>query len=119
MLQPLHFYGEPIEVQYDQPPLLEKTPPCPDRIVWRGEVFVVSELLEEWRDFERKGRYRQNMRPEHAERASTRGSWGVGRFHFRVQVRGGRVFEIIYDRSPQDAMRGKGSWMIYSEWSVE
>ncbi len=115
-LRPIHFYDEPIEPLFDSPPALEKTPPCPDGFTWRDETFRVKELLEEWRNFKRRGRMAQNMRPEHAARASTRGSWGVGRFHFRVRVEGGRVFELYYDRAPKDAGDRKGKWFVYSEW---
>lgn len=115
-LRPMAFYDEPLEPVFDTPPLLEKTPPCPDGFRWRGEDFRVIELLEEWREFRRRGRMAENMRPEHTSRAQARGSWGVGRFHFRVRVQGGRVFELVYDRAPGDADDRKGKWFLYSEW---
>jgi hypothetical protein len=89
MVRPLNFYDEPIQVEYRQAPAFEKSPPCPDAFVWREERFVVVELLEEWHDFNRRGRMRQNMTPAHTRQASLRGSWGVGRFHFRGQGGGG------------------------------
>lgn len=115
-LRPSHFYGETIDPLFDTPPALEKTPSCPDGFVWRGQSYRVVELLEEWRDYRRRGRFRQNMRPEHAERASATGSLGVGRFHFRVKVEDGRVFELYYDRAPKDANDRKGKWLLYCEW---
>jgi hypothetical protein len=115
-INPLHFFDESIEVAFKTPPAYEKTPPCPDSFIWRGEVFGVVELLEEWHDFARRGRMGRNMRPDHAARASLRGSWGVGRFHYRVQVENGRVFQLYYDRAPKDAGGRKGRWFLYCEW---
>ena len=116
-LEPLsfRFISEAIEVDFDQPPLLEKDPPCPSGFTWAGERFRVVELLAEWRDFRRRGKAERNMRPEHATRASLRGSWGVGRYYFRVRVEDGRVFEMYYDRSPGNADDRKGHWVLYGE----
>jgi hypothetical protein len=49
-VKPLHFIGELIEVQFDQPPTLEKKPGCPDEFVWHGETYRVVEKLSEWHD---------------------------------------------------------------------
>ena len=113
--EPLHFLDEPIEVNYAQPPVLEKEPDCPDSFCWNGEEYRVLELLAEWRDNRRRGRMARNMSLEHAERAMFKGSWGVGRFFFRVRVNTGQVFEIYYDRAPQSADDRKGHWFIYLE----
>ncbi len=112
---PLHFIAEEITVVFDQPHHLEKTPPCPDGFTWRGETFRVAELLEEWRDYERRGRTARNMRPSHLPRAAVKGSWGVGRFCFRVRIANGRIFEIYYDRAPGDAGDRKGHWFLMGE----
>lgn len=118
------FLSERIEVEYDTPPLLAKTPRCPDRFVWRGETFAVVALLEEWRDYGRRGRFARNMQPQHLRVAEQRGSWGVGRFFFKVRARatgaGGpraeRVFDIYYDRAPRSADERAGGWVVFSEW---
>ena len=112
---PLHFIDEEITVFYSHPPLLEKVPPCPDAFTWREETFQITDLLEEWRDFERKGRSGRNMRPTHLSRAMVKGSWGVGRFCFRVRTEQGRIFEIYYDRAPGDASDRKGHWFLLVE----
>ncbi len=114
-MEPSHFIDEPIEPIFDQPPLLEKKPECPDGFRWQGQAYRVEQLLAEWFDFERRGKNARNMKPAHASRASIKGSWGVGRYYFRVQVEGGRIFEIYYDRAPVDADRRKGSWFILLE----
>jgi hypothetical protein len=114
-MQPMRFIDEPVEIVFDEPPALEKKPECPDGFIWQGETFRVSQVLAEWFDFERRGRNAKNMRPEHASRASIHGSWGVGRFFFRVQVETGRVFELYYDRAPKDADHRKGAWFLYLE----
>ena len=109
------FIGEPIEVEWDEPPFLEKTPTCPKRIIWQGERLEVVLKLAEWRDFERRGRMAQNMRPEHQRRARLKGSWGVGRFYFHVVVADGRTFEIYYDRAVRNIDNRKGSWHLNQE----
>jgi len=116
---PVHLIDEPVEVWFNTPPLLEKTPPCPDGLIWRGDRFTVLELLEAWRDNERRGTNARNMRPEHASRAARVGSWGVGRFYYRVKVTGGRIFDLYYDRSPQNALLRKGQWILKGERTEE
>ncbi len=113
--RPIHFIDEPIEVEFKIAPAREKTPPCPDGFAWQGQSYQVVEMLLEWSDFTRRGRFARNMRPTHAEAAASRGSWGVGRFHFRVRVSSGKVFDLYYDRAPQDADRRKGQWFLYRE----
>ena len=112
---PVRFIGEPIAADFDQPPTLEKKPGCPDRFVWRAETYPVVELLSEWFDYTRRGRAARNMQPQHAAIAEQRGSWGVGRYYFRVRVASGQIFEFYYDRAPQDADRRKVAWFLVSE----
>jgi hypothetical protein len=47
--------------------------------------------------------------------AESRGSWGVGRFYFRVKLEDGRVFDLYYDRAPQGVDRRKGTWFLFRE----
>lgn len=110
-----HFIGEAITVAYDQPPVYSKRPDCPTRFTWYDETFVIVEMLERWQDYGRRGRMAQNMQPEHLARAAERGSWGVGRFYFRVQVADGRVFEFYYDRAPKNADDRHGAWFLSRE----
>jgi hypothetical protein len=72
-------------------------------------------MLETWQDFKRRGRYARNMRQEHLEVALSRGSWGVGRFHFRVLAPEGRIFQIYYDRAPDNADDRAGHWILSGE----
>ncbi len=109
------FIAEPVEVEFNKPPMLEKKPGCPDRFFWQGKTFEVVEKLTEWHDYRRRGRMGQNMRPANAAIAEQRGSWGVGRDYFRVRTDGGRIFEMYYDRAPKDADRRKGAWFLYRE----
>jgi hypothetical protein len=115
MEQDRRFIGEPITVEFDEPPTFSKKPHCPNRFVWGEETLAIIGLLAEWRDYERRGRMAQNMRPEHATRAAKKGSWGVGRYFFRVQVANGRIFDIYYDRSPKGSDHRTGNWYIYQE----
>jgi hypothetical protein len=112
---PFSFIDEPVEVSFDKPPVLSKSPPCPSAFTWRGEKYVVVEMLETWQNFERRGRMARNMRPSHRIMAAKRGSWGVGRFHFRVRVAEGRIFELYYDRAPNSAGDRQGHWFLLGE----
>lgn len=113
--KPLQFIGEPIQIEFDQPPALEKKPGCPDRFVWRGKTYQITEKLSEWHDYRRRGRMARNMRPTHLAAASRRGSWGVGRDYYRVRTDTGQVFDLYYDRAPKKARDRKGAWFIYRE----
>ena len=111
----VRFIGEPVEVHFQQPPSLEKKPGCPDGFVWQGRRYTVVEKLREWHAYDRRGRMAVNMRPEHATRAAQRGSWGVGRDYFRVRVESGQIFDLYFDRAPQDADHRKGVWFLFRE----
>jgi hypothetical protein len=115
MLRPAHFIGEEIEVVFDEPPMLQKKPGCPDGIVWQGTTLRVRERIDEWTDYSRRGRFARNMQPGHAAVAANRGSWGVGRMFFRVRVEDGRYFELYYDRAPKGAQQRKGAWFLRCE----
>ncbi len=114
-LKPIRFIEESIEVTFQELPIIEKKPPCPDGFTWRNQKYEIIEILSEWRDYSRKGKMSNNMQPQHATIALKRGSWGVGLFYFRVIVQTKQVFDIYYDRSPIDVDRRKGIWFIYRE----
>jgi hypothetical protein len=59
----------------------------------------------------------RNMTPEHAATAERRGSWGVGRFYFRVKTEAGNIFDLYYDRSPKNVDDRKGGWYLFRELS--
>jgi hypothetical protein len=109
------FIGEEVTAEFDTPPMLEKKPGCPDRFVWREEVYEIVEMLHEWHDYRRRGRMARNMQPQHLQVAEQRGSWGVGRDYFRVKVADGRTFELYYDRAPKGTDNRKGAWFLYRE----
>lgn len=112
---PYSFIDEPIEVVYNEPPLLQKSPTCPDAFIWRDETYPIEEMLETWVNYDRRGRMARNMRPGHLLSAAKRGSWGVGRFYFRVRVADGRMFELYYDRAPESANDRLGHWFLLGE----
>lgn len=112
---PLHFLDQPIEVSFNTPPTHEKSPDCPDRFAWEGQTYQVIEMLSSWSDFTRRGRAARNMRPVHAEAASTRGSLNVGRYYFRVKVDSGRIFDVYYDRAMKNLDERKGQWFVFRE----
>ena len=125
---PIHFYDAPIEVVYDKPPTYEKTPDCPNGFIWEDKSYRIVELLSEWSDFTRRGKYARNMRPAHAAMASSRGSLNVGRFYFRVKAvlsgsstaeqSDSRIFDLYYDRAMKSVDERKGQWFIYRELAV-
>jgi hypothetical protein len=113
--RPFRFIDEPIEVEYDSAPVREKSPSCPQRFTWRGTSYMIKAVHEEWVDFARRGRMSANMAPAHLASAARTGSWGVGRFYFRVAVESGQIFEIYYDRAPKDVDNRKGGWFLKGE----
>jgi hypothetical protein len=115
----LRFIGEQIEVEFDEEPKFEKKPDCPDRLIWADQTHSVLELLAQWHDYTRRGRMAVNMRSTHLATASLRGSWGVGRFFFRVRVESGRIFDIYYDRAPGKASERKGCWYLWREMTAD
>ena len=110
------FIGEAVRVTFAKPLALEKTPPCPTKFHWGDEEMVIVEVLKEWRDYRRRGRAARSMQPQHAARAVKTGSWGVGRFYFRVKTTHGRVFDLYYDRAPKGSDKRKGAWFLYREF---
>ena len=113
--QPLHFLDLPIEAVFDTPPTREKTPECPNGFIWENKTYRVVEMLSSWSDFKRRGKMARNMRPAHAEVASSRGSLNVGRFYFRVKVDTSQIFDIYYDRAMKNVDDRKGQWFVYRE----
>ena len=113
--KPLRFIGEPVDVYFDKPPMLEKKPGPPSGFNWRGDKFVIVELLSEWHNYGRRGRMARNMRPSHAASASVRGSWGVGQDYFRVRTADNRFFDLYYDRAPKSVDERKGAWFLDRE----
>lgn len=118
-LIPIHFIGEPVEALFDQAPALEKKPGLPQGFRWQGQTYLIAELLSEWHDYRRRGRMARNMQPQHADHATLRGSWGVGQDYYRVRTTGGQIFDLYYDRAPQDASRRKGGWFLDKELAEE
>lgn len=113
------FIDEPITVVYSSEPLLQKSPRCPDEFIWNDERFQIINLLLEWADFTRRGKMARNMSEPHSASAAVKGSWGVGKFFFRVETSCGRVFDIYYDRAPKGSANRKGLWFIYKELQNE
>lgn len=113
------FISEEVTVHYASPPAQLKQPHCPDRFTWREDLFTITACLAEWSDFTRRGRMSRNMQPQHAQVASQRGSWGVGRFYFEVLTEDGRCFRLYYDRAPEDATDRSGHWILLAELEEE
>lgn len=112
---PLTFIDTEIEATFREPPALSKKPNAPDGFVWEGQAFQTAELISSWVDYGRRGRMAANMRTAHQREAVRRGSWGVGRYYFRLRMKGGRVFDIYYDRAPEAAGDRAGHWYLFRE----
>ncbi len=113
--KPTAFVSEEITVTFDSPPVLRKRPPPPTGFTWREQTFAVEEVLSRWFDYGRRGDMAKNMQPAHLRVAAKRGSWGVGRFYFRVRTGEGRVFDLYYDRAPGEAGDRQGHWFLWRE----
>lgn len=113
--EPVQFISEEVEVHFDEPPLLTKRPHAPDGFRWQQEQHLARRVLSAWTDYERRGDMAKNMQPAHLRLARQRGSWGVGRFYFRLETEQGRVFDLYYDRAPEGAADRGGHWYLWRE----
>ena len=113
--RPVRFIDAEIQVLHDRPPSLAKKPSPPDSFIWAERTHRVVDVLSTWTSYERRGRMADNMAPAHLATAARRGSWGVGRFYFRVRTDGGSVFDLYYDRQPESAGDRAGHWYLWRE----
>ncbi|HEY62384.1 MAG TPA: hypothetical protein G4N95_07010 [Anaerolineae bacterium] len=111
--EPKNFIDEQIEVIFNHPPYRSKTPHAPDGFRWREEVIRIQEVISEWVDYSRKGSRNHNMQPHNMAKAVRRGSWGVGRFYFRVKSEDNQFFDLYYDRSPKNVDNRLGGWFLW------
>lgn len=112
--RPTRFIDAEVAVFHRRPPAQSKKPGPPDSFEWDGRTFTVQEVISIWARFERRGRMAANLKPAHTETALRRGSWGVGRFYFRVQTSEG-VYDLYYDRAPDSAGDRAGHWFLWRE----
>jgi hypothetical protein len=112
---PVQFVGEEIRAQFDVAPMLSKKPGPPCSFHWGQESFRVTETISQWFDYDRKGRMAKNMKDQNLRQAKRKGSWGVGRYYFRVRTDSDRVFDLYYDRAPKDASDREGHWFLWRE----
>jgi hypothetical protein len=112
---PVRFIAAEIEVHFDIPPMAIKKPDTPHGFIWQEDIFKVVETISRWFTYERKGRFAKNMRPHNLRKAERRGSWGVGRFYFRVRTERGQIFDLYYDRASEAAGDRKGHWFLWRE----
>jgi hypothetical protein len=111
------FINEPIEVGFVSPPALQKITGPPDSFTWRGAEYIILEIVNEWHNYERRGRMARNMSDRHSARSTKKGSWGVGQDYYRVRTSTGRYFDIYYDRAPRDSDHREGEWFLDRELS--
>jgi hypothetical protein len=109
------FIDAKINVIFQNEPVLEKKPCCPDAFEWNQIVYPIEEQIMEWVDYSRRGRMARNISDAHYITASSKGSWGGGRFFFRVRTKEKRIFDIYYDRAPKGTSNRKGQWFLFKE----
>ncbi|MBN1264015.1 MAG: hypothetical protein JXA25_00875 [Anaerolineales bacterium] len=113
--RPLKFFSEEIQVIFNKRPVFTKRPDAPNAFIHNGQRFSIRQVLSQWHSFERKGRMALNMKTPHLESARRKGSWGVGRFYFRIQTEKDRYFDLYYDRAPELASDRQGHWFLWRE----
>lgn len=113
--QPIGFISQEISVSFESPPALKKKPDAPQSFQWEGQRFEIAEVLSRWFDYGRRGNMARNMQEHNLREAQRRGSWGVGRFYFRVRTAEGRVFDLYYDRASEEAGDRAGHWFLWRE----
>ena len=113
--EPIGFIAQEIEVTFDVPPLATKKPDPPSGFTWQEDSYKIIETISRWFTYERKGRFAKNMRPHNLRKAERRGSWGVGRFYFRVKTERGQIFDLYYDRASEAVGDRKGHWYLWRE----
>lgn len=114
-IKPINFINEQVEVYFGSKPLLEKKPGCPISFTWKNRIYEIEYIINEWHDYQRRGRFRHNMRETHANIAKKRGSWGVGEDYYRVITQTDQIFDLYYTRSPKDSSHRKGAWFLFQE----
>ena len=115
---PLRFIGEEIQVHFKSIRFPLKKPDAPDRFSWGDREITIVRVISVWREYDRKGRLARNMRPHNLRKAVKRGSWGVGRYYFRVEDTQGCIFDLYYDRAPDDSSDRLGHWFLWREMQM-
>jgi hypothetical protein len=118
-LKPISFINEEITVHHAIDPIYKRTPTPPDSFSWGGETFEITEILLEWKDYDRRGKNAHNIRPSSLLKAVKRGSRAVGRFYFRVLTAQDRIFQLYFDRANWDTDQQTGTWILQSEYSYQ
>jgi len=113
--RPVRFIDVEVDVGFDRSPALLKKPGAPNTIFWGQTRLRVEEVISEWFDTSRRGDMARNMQDAHLRVAEKRGSWGVGRFFFRVRTQDDRFFDLYFDRAPKGAGDRKGHWFLWRE----
>ncbi|NSW51881.1 MAG: hypothetical protein HPY85_05210 [Anaerolineae bacterium] len=112
-LVPIQFINESVEVVFVVPPVYGKTPTPPQSFIWQAKQWEIKQVMLEWKDYDRRGKSSHNMRPSNLLKAASRGSYGVGRFYYRVMTVDDRIFQLYFDRSvPREQ-----AWVLYAEYS--
>jgi phosphoribosylglycinamide formyltransferase-1 len=102
MLMPSSFISEPIlpvEASFDTGGMARGEPGLPQKFRWRNQEFIVSEVLERWK--------------EHGDCRHGSGERYVRKHGYRVRTAEGVVFRLYFQRSA-----GRGKLPIKSRWWI-
>jgi len=91
---------EPVEGTMGPVAMAKGEPALPGRFVWRGEEYVVAEVLETWKE----------TGPDKGggEAKYLRKHW------FKIRTDSGVEMKIYFQRQPQSRAQSKKRWWLYS-----
>lgn len=91
---------EPVAGTADVTPMTRGEPGLPGKFRWRGDEYVVEEVLEQWKDAD-----------------SRRGDGGqqyIRKHWYRIRTTGGEVMRLYFLRQPSSTKRQKSRWWLYT-----
>jgi hypothetical protein len=101
---PASFVSEPIvpvEASFDTDGMAMGEPGLPRKFLWRKKQFVVTEILERWKD--------------HGDCRNGSGERYVRRHGYRVRASDGTVFRLYFRRSVgRGKLTAKARWWVHS-----
>lgn len=94
------FISEPLHPEpgsFDASGMARGEAGLPSRFEWRGEAYVVAELLEKWKTSSR-----------------AQGELYLRRHWFKVRTVGGSIMTIYCERKPKPTKTAKQRWWVYT-----
>ena len=101
---PDQFICEPIKPvigTMDTRPMTRGEPGLPKKFIWRGEEYMVADVLETWKET-------SPCRSGSPERY-------VRKHWFRIRTSDGREMKLTFERQSRSSQQSKTRWWLYSE----